>query len=31
MSWEPRRLRAATDERLEDLPLDVRDTQEVGA
>ena len=25
MSWEPGRLRAARDERLEDLPLDVRD------
>jgi hypothetical protein len=31
MSWEPGRLRAARDEHLEDLPLDVRETPEVGA
>jgi hypothetical protein len=31
MSWEPGSLRAARDERLEKLTLDVRDTPEVGA
>jgi hypothetical protein len=31
LKWEPGRLRAARDERLEDLPLDVRDTPEVRA
>jgi hypothetical protein len=31
MSWEPGRLHAARDERLEKLTLDVRDTPEVGA
>jgi hypothetical protein len=31
MSWEPGRLHAARDERLEKLTLDVRDTPEVRA
>jgi hypothetical protein len=31
MSWEPGRLHAARDERLEKLTLDVRDTPEVEA